>query len=631
MSIETSLYEILSLFASKQNTSIINYNEFFDYLKRYAQHHIESQPKLLPFVTSTAEALHKGLRKLIEDKKAFIINPDTDKKSIVVKAFLVDFYLKRYREIENNLAIPFPVVNDLPRQVPDEVYEKQTVAELIYKILDNEEPISITVLFAIIFTRELPMLLYPSSLPLHNLIEISVNRIRYMLRKDDYHDYLLKKIRSSNPGKELSVKNFFSQMISKPNETFDSLKTSSDTFYFWNQLCFFIRQDYENIKDLASEQVSILQAIQITETAATYYKTKHQQDQQRLTALKNLELILGKPPYYFNNDTIARFVDSRGVPLLGQYNEQDLNEWLHDATTSLENKDLPKLLVFKLETEQRFFILKTRVIPLIVRLASDAREIIRPNIVKDWYVKLKAFEHVPPIKDQKAFEQLLELMVKQSSPILFALLTSNFLPLVYYETRSLQEPGSTKISLFSNGKLISYSELLMLNKQELYTDAKIMLPFWHSIPFFSWVISLFNKKPKQKKKTFVQESPKEKTKPEEKQPNRKDELKTKASEIEKALIPANSTLEKELDFTLNEWNRLLNKEAKNNLTEDVNSLIRDYFRKVLRSLKTSAFTKERIENLAKTLSNTASLQNIQDKSKLESYIQLYILQIVKKS
>lgn len=628
MSIETKLYEILSFFSSKQNTSTIHYNEFYDYLKRYAQHHIETQPDLLPFITSTTETMHKGLKVLIDEKKAFIINPDTDKKSIVVTTFLIDFYQKRYREIENNLSIPYPVTDDLPRQVPDEIFEKQTLIDFIYKSFDNVET-EPEKLYALIFTRELPMLLYPTSLPITSFVDISINKIRFMLRKDEFHDYFLKKLRSSNPGKELSVKNFFSQIITRPNETMESLKNSSDAFYFWNQLCFFIRQDYDKIKDLTTEEVSILQAIQITETAITYFKNKFQQDQQRLTALKNLELILKKPPYYFNNEAIARFVDSRGIPLLGQYSEQDLNEWLHEATTSLDNKDLPKLLVFKLETEQRFFILKTQVIPLIIRLASEIREQISHIIIKEWYRKLKAFETVPAIKDPKVFENLLEQTVKHNSPVLHALLTSNFLPLVHYESRSSQNPVSDKVSLFVNGKLIPYSELLMLHRGELYTDAKIMLPFWHSIPLFSWLIGIFKKNTIKKVSKTKQEKPKVQKNHEEKQLSRKEELKQNALIIEKKLIPSGSTLEKEIENTLNAWNRILNKEARDNLTEDVNSLIRDYFRKILRTLKTNTFNIERIENLSKTLVNTPSLQKIKEKKELESYIQLYILQIVK--
>ena len=51
-----------------------------------------------------------------------------------------------------------------------------------------------------------------------------------------------------------------------------------------------------------------------------------------------------------------------------------------------------------------------------------------------------------------------------------------------------------------------------------------------------------------------------------------------AASIEKILVPPDSSLDSELTSYLNEWNHLLDKEAKKNLTEDVNSLIRDYLR-----------------------------------------------------
>ena len=60
-------------------------------------------------------------------------------------------------------------------------------------------------------------------------------------------------------------------------------------------------------------------------------------------------------------------MDSKGIPLLGQYTEQDLSDYLHTETTTLENNNLPNLLVFKVESGQRYFILKNKVIPLIVR------------------------------------------------------------------------------------------------------------------------------------------------------------------------------------------------------------------------------------------------------------------------
>ncbi len=369
----TNLYNILTFFASKQNNALVNYAEFSDYLKRYAQHHLEDQPDLLPYVANAPEALHREIPKLVAEKKVVIILADTDRKTIVVNALFVENYTKRYKEIENNPVIPFPMVSDLPKHVPTDIFEKHAVNDVLYKCFEKqntEEP----VLYGLHFPRDLPIVLYPSTLPILTFVDIAIGKIRHMLRKEEFHDYFLKKIRISNPGKELSAKNFFTQVVTRPTDTLESLKSSADTFYFWNQLCYFIRQDYEKVKDYTQEDISVLQAVQITEIAITYFKTKVQQDQQKANALKALEQILSKPPYYFNNDAISRFVDSRGIPLLGQYTEQDLHDWLHNATTSLDKNNLPTLLVFKLESEQRFFIYKNKVIPLIVRLSSDGRE-----------------------------------------------------------------------------------------------------------------------------------------------------------------------------------------------------------------------------------------------------------------
>lgn len=629
-----NLHSILIFFASKQNNGVINYAEFCEYLKRYAQHHLEAHPDLLPYVANVSDALTKELLKLTDEKKALLVLADTDRKAIVVTSFFIDSFTKRYKEIDNNQAIPFPLITDLPKQVPIEVFEKRPAGDLLYFLFENpapEEP----VLYGLTFPRELPIVLYPSTLPVLSFVDIAVGKIRHMLRKEEFHDYFQKKIRISNPGKELSAKNFFTQVVTRPTDTLESLKTSADAFYFWNQLCYFIRQDYEKIKDYTQEDISILQAIQITEVAITFFKTKAQQDQQRVNALKSLEQILSKAPYYFNNDAIARFVDSRGIPLLGQYSEQDLNTWLHDATTSLEKNDLPALLVFKLESEQRFFIFKNRVIPLIVRLASDARDTISELLVKEWYKLLKNYEAIPAVKEQKVFEKRLEQLVRQSSPVLYALLNSNFLPLVHYETRTSQEPVSEKINLFTNGKLIPYSELLMLNRQELLTDAKIMLPFWYTIPLLSWIAALLFKKPKKKiKKNSEQISTVKDTDSEEntvakKQTSHKNELKNAAVEIEKKLVPDGSTLEQELQSNLLTWNKMLNKQSRAHLTEDVNALIRDYMRKILRTIRSSNFTAERIKELAETLINTPSLLKIRDRKELSAYVQLFMIKLVK--
>jgi hypothetical protein len=466
-----------------------------------------------------------------------------------------------------------------------------------------------------------------------------------MLKKEEYHDYYLKKIRISNPGKEIAAKNFFTLVTTKPEECLESLQTTGDYFYFWNQLCYFIRQDYNKVKDYTHEDMCLLQSVAVTEIAISYFKNKTQVDQKRSGALAALEQVMNKPPYYFNKEAIARFVDSKGIPLLGQYSEQDLSDFLHTATTALDKNNLPPMLVFKTENDITYFIYKNKVLPLVVRLCADARDVARDTLTKDWFEELKNFETVPAMKDQNAFNKCLEQVVRKNSPILYAILNSTFLSLVHYEARNANDPAITQLNLFSNGKLQSYSDLLMLSRQEILTDAKILLPFWYSIPLISWFAKLLLKKPVRKeKKNKIKQSQdetvimlKDGEADDANQPftartkdtTRKEEFIAAAKNVEQILVPADSSLERELAAYAHQWNPLIDKIARADLTEDINSLIRDYTRKILRTTKSSNFTAERIKELAETLCRTPNLQKIKEQEQLIMYVSLYMVKLVK--
>ena len=113
------------------------------------------------------------------------------------------------------------------------------------------------------------------------------------------------------------------------------------------------------------------------------------------------------------------------------------------------------------------------------------------------------------------------------------------------------------------------------------------------------------------------------------QVSRKEELKKAAEDAEKKYVPEGSTLERELHSYEQTWNKMLSPQARENLTEDVNSLIRDYMRKILKTLQANNFTPERIRNLADTLVKTPNMQKIKDHAELHMYIQLYMIKLIK--
>lgn len=641
MATTANINVLLKFFASKQKGGIIDYFEFCDYLKKYSQHHLEEQPTLAAYLENPAPALQKELDKLVDTHQVVLITTNDDKQAIVVVGYYIERFAERYNEIASNPSIPFPSEADLPRKTPKEIVTRETAADLISKLMARQE-LNDKTLYGLILPNDSPSILLPSNVSVQTLIEDAIGKIQNMLKKDDHHDYFLKKITVSNPGREMISKNFFNSFVDRPDHSIDILSSTTDNFYLWNQLCFFIKQDYEKIKDYTQEDLSILQAVYITEIAANYFKNKAQEKSKKETALKNLEIALQKPPYYFTFDEIIKFTDSKGIPLLGQYSEDDLKNYLHSKTQEAGIQELPELLVFKTYDDQRYFIFKSKVIQLILRLCMDARTSVQEAIKTHWTKVLKSFDVLPEMKDQAAFEDRLEREVRVQSPILSALLTASFTPLLSYETTGSDDTG--KISLFVNGQLLPYSDILLIDRAKLLADAKIMLPFWYTMPVFSWIARLLLRPPKSKRKN------KEKTKAEEyregehekskedaeaallaKNPlvSKKVALREVARNAEESVVPSSSTLDRELDSYEHMWNKLIGEQTHKNLTEDVNSLIRDYIRKVLRTMKIENFTPERIQSLAESLAKTPALQKIGEHDALQMYIQLYIIKLVK--
>ena len=644
MATTSNIQVLLRSYATHQNSAQINVAEFCDYIKKYAQHHANDQSELLPYINNSTELVKKELDRLVQEQQVLYLAADPEKKEVIVLPYYLDKCLSMYQNIRKNPSIPYPFDTDLPKKTPAEVLKRESADVYLANALAQDAS-KTGILYCLQLPRGLPSILCPSTLPVDDLLIIALLKFQIKLQKDEFHDYFLKKLQVANPGKDLTIKNFFTTVAKKTDEAIRSIKNASDTFYQWNQLCFFIRQDYEKSTDLTAEDISLLQSIYILEFCVTSYRNKAQQNLQKETALKNLELNLNKPPYYFTRENINMFSDSRGVPLLGQYSDKDLYDYIQNVTTESEDNRLPPLLTFKGINNTKTYVLKSKVLPLIVRLCTDARETIRDQITKDCFNDLKNFSSVPEMKNQELFEKTLENAVKIKSPILYALLNAPFLKALQYESRGMTELVTGHIHLFTDGEVSPYSELLMLSKEEILTDAKILLPVWYTIPGVSWLMSLFKGQPKQKKikpsKQATQkkmiasgeaedfDTPASLSQQDSSAISRKEELKQAALEAEKHYVPQGSTIERELSSYERTWNRMLSKESRDNLTEDVNSLIRDYMRKILRTLRANNFTPERINNLATTLVKTPGMQKIQDQAELHMYVQLYMVKLIK--
>lgn len=640
MATSANILTLLRHFAGKQASGVVEYGEFMEYLKRYAEHHLDEQPALAAYATDPALPLRTEIGKLAESRQIMLFDTESGSQTIAVMPYFTEQFAERYKELELNPTLPFPSLTDLPKNVPQEIVSRKDAAEQLYKLLDQEE-VHDRRLYALSLPNDMPAILLPSSVHATTLIAASLAKIRLVLSKGDYHDFFLKKMTISNPGRELSAKKFFNKFADQPDMGMELLQDSGELFYLWNQLCYFVRQDFEKIKDYSIDDITRLQALTIIEIATNYYKSKAQENDKKTAAFMRLEEQLRKPPYAFTIETILSFTDARGAPLLTSYSEEELKSWIQEKSTQANGSELPELLIFKTADGERYFIFKSKVMPLIVRLCTDARFTVRDTIAKHWDAVLREYQTLPEMKNQAEFEDRVAEELLAQSPILYALLRSSFLPIVAGEHT---EETETRMMLYENGNLIPYSELLLLNRNELYANARMLLPFWYTTPFISWIAKLLFGPPK-KKNTTKQRSAVEQYHEDEEAKRKQDAaaaeiarnpnvskkvaLRDAARDAEQELVPASSTLDRELESYLSQWNQLLGKESNANLTEDVNVLIRDYVRKTSRSFKTTSLTLDRIKSMAETIVAAPGLQKIKDHDALFMYAQLYIIKLIK--
>jgi hypothetical protein len=170
----------------------------------------------------------------------------------------------------------------------------------------------------------------------------------------------------------------------------------------------------------------------------------------------------------------------------------------------------------------------------------------------------------------------------------------------------------------------------------------MLLPFWYSVPIFSTIARMIRRigryraeKAAARLQTARDAIAEAETKGRTASKirtltakERRAEFEAAATRIAKELLPPGRGLEDYLRELEGRWNTMLSAEAKHNLSFDVDSLVRDYLRNILRTMSGGTFTAERVRNLGSSLADSPVLLKIKNHQALELYIQLYMTKIL---
>jgi hypothetical protein len=627
---DSDLYLLIRQYAVKSASWEIPYDAFMDHLRRMAKGYAGKSEEMASF--SSEAKTTAQLHLLSADRRIALLQSDSQIHSILLPDRFTEPVRQEYRKMLESPEIPFPDEDLLKMAVPSEWVQNVSLESDLSSLLLREELPDVP-LCRISFPGDVRAILVLTDHLRDKLLEFAVLKVRSYLRKGSNLEFSKRKLLAAFQNKEMILKDSFNLVLTRPYDAVEQMRGSRAdmVFSFWAYLVSAIRQDLMKRGDMMPEDLSCLRALYVAEFFNNHYKGQAQKAMEIETAFKAFDAQVRKPPYLYQYEDLVAFTDQAGRPLIGRYSKEEFDAYLGAKLSAPDFSRLPEIVQYQTDQGRRFFTAKDRVLNLAMKLITDAREEVRARLIEEWYKALGNYEAVPAMADDDAYRKSLSERLEKASPVLSVLIREKFILLAYVEMRGTKEYMPELDRLFAKGELVPVEELLSLPRKGLLTDVRILLPFWYSIGFLVRIVRFFrslNPRRPQKAAAMRVES---QGAPPAATPDRQRELRDAAARVERGIVPAGLALDDWLIELESKWNTLLDPQSKRNLTEDVNALVRDYIRNVIRTLRGTNFTEDRIRQLADTLAGSPGLMKIRNAPALKSYIMGYIVRLVKKA
>ncbi|MDR1900737.1 MAG: hypothetical protein LBQ88_00440 [Treponema sp.] len=625
MADETDLYSILAAYARKNNTPFIDIAVFQGALEKNAKRLAPEHPEWLKWTKNVGGLFWSEVSSLVEKGKCELLSNMSQAGVVYLSSFYLETVQDAYGSLDNTADKPFPSEDSLHITLPENQVRIISIDDFLPYLEYPQD--SLLPLIRLTFPEGFGSAIATSRMIPRRLLEAAMLKIRNYLRIHGNKEFALNKLEPQLQGKEVYIKDILNQILIRPMDCVTSLENVGDfTYLFWAHFCILVKNDIRKKKEHLSEDIASIQSIYLIEVCNNYYKIKAVKNREKELAFKALEVHLDKPPYYYTLDNILRFTNSKGVLLLGQYSEEDLNAYIKAKISVTDNLEQPELLLIRNDKGNSWFVRKGKLLSLISHLLIDARPLMKKAISKRWFRLIKRYRSEPAMESDSEFEKLLASTIPDVNEILSILLNSPTLSLVYEEIEKTQGNIPESSRIFQKGRLIPFSSLFFLKRKDMLTDIRIILPFWYSIPFITAIMAFFTARNSKK------EIKKEEEKAENEAIDRKDpsyELVKTAKQLATELIPHDRTIDVYLSELEDRWNRLINVRSKKDLSEDVNSFIRDFLRHSLRRDKRLKISRESLFRMASNIiTRNATLMGLKDQDALHLYIEVYLLQLL---
>jgi hypothetical protein len=633
MTITTDLYSILRAYANKKNSPYIKIDPFLNFLGKYAARMAKKQSEWAKWTEKTGPRFWSEITEYTGDGRCVIMTSAGGENCVYMLLFYVEKIQEAYEAVNDIADIPFPNESSLKITIPKEqlvVIQLETDLPVYF---DKPVESSLPILKMQFPDSDLGSILVLAPMLPRRLLEASILKMRQHLLAKGNREHTVHRLTPQLSGNEDYVREVINQITTNPMECVNNMESyGNGASLFWSYFCAMIKDEVKKQREKLTQDIAILEAAYVIDICNSLYKYRTQQVREKELAFHSLDQRIEQPPYYYSLTAITKFTNKQGGVLLGKYSQTDLETYIRKKTTESVNNEAPDWLIIQGEEDDRWFIQKDKYLPMVGSMLINVRPQVKRDLTDHWIKVIREFDHEEAMSSDTEFDKLLTAGVEAVMPILMIFLKDVKLFLVYQELMHFQEAVPSSLRIFDEGRLLPMSSLLQIKRHELLLDAKFSLPFWYSTPILTPIIAFFltlgkKKKPKVviRKKTGIDLEKEENAG---QQASTGDVIKA-AREIEDLIVPQGRTLEDYLEVMEGRWGGILNNAPREQLVEDVNTLIRDNLCRDIQLRKNVKVTREALGEVAeRIIADVPALNILRDKNALKLYMELYMVKLL---
>ncbi len=676
-----ALLYLLRIYTANHRSARIDKLEFVNFVKNYAGRYTLKFPQMESFVQHTEGMVDTYLRVLTERGLCSLEKEGQEDRWIFFPRYFIEALHKAYKTIAAKPEIPFPSAEDLKITIPEHLIMDLNIKTDFVSAL-GELQTEQTQILRITFPQLVNPLLVTSDLVERKLMELAVHKLGAYLRSRNNATYIVHRLHPALRGNERGLRDMISMVMSKPGRAVGTLLEPSDfTFRFWAHFANLILQEHKDIEEKTAQDHGFCQAAYLIGFYNVHYRGRQQKQNEKSALVKKIEVQFHKYPYAYTLKDLYSVRDTKGVPLVRQSTKEVFLEYLESKTKAESYETLPELVQLKTIHGKNYYIHKDLLVPLFVKMLHEQAREMKDYYVEEWVRLLKENKRVVAMSQDQEFSRDLDITLKNRAPFLYSLLNYNLLYLAKEQGKINYDMARTMDQVLDEkkGQLQPLTKVLGISRKEVLDDAKLRIPIWRRLTIFRGLFYLFQNIFRGLRKTWqrsrertgthkkdirkqgapvqgtarstlghrpistVAASPKseipaagavEQVGSTTLRPVTSQQLaayRRAISDLKEQFVGSDRTVAGSLSELMEKWNPLYDPQARKNLVEDVNAMVRDYLRNIRRTLRITPPDAARIRSLAEKLAANKSFDRIKHKDYFTRYIEIYMIKLLGES